>query len=292
MSTKRILAIVALILFVVVAVSFITSCRHSQPDGLQFVSSNRAGPRQSVVSGLVVVTHGWIEKGHGGWPEDMAAAISNRVDVNNWLCGYFDWFEGAMTINATDAARYAKDIAGPRMAKEIIELNTNFQHIHLLGHSSGCWAISEAAKILAKRTKADIHLTFFDAYVPTNWQESSLGDVNSAAGKGNCWADHYYTQDYTFGWTEYNLSWAHNVDVTEIDQIIKDHNFPWKWYYATIAGKYPKGHLLDDRKLVYTADGVMYGFARSREAAEPNEWKKSIKLPIGNRAIKLKEKKP
>ena len=270
--------------------SLVNSCRHSRPDGLQFVGRDKSKPIQSAVKGLVVVTHGWIEKGHGGWPEDMAAAIHKRVDTNNWLCGYFDWYEGARTINATNAARYARDIAGPRLAEEIIELNTNFQQIHLIGHSSGCWAISEAAKILAKEAMADIHLTFFDAYIPTSWQEKSLGDLQPYTNV-NYWADHYYTRDYTLGWTEYNLSWAHNVDVTEIDQGIKDHNFPWQWYYATIGGKYPNGHFLDNHKLVWAADGVEYGFAQSREAADSNNWGKSIKLPIGNRAIKLKEKK-
>lgn len=298
MTGKKILAMM-ISLSVLAAVLFLTSCKHSQTDSLQFVGSDRSKPRQSAASprpcgmggasGIVVVTHGWIKKGRGGWPEDMAVAISKSVGQDNWLCGYFDWSEGAKTFNATSAARYARDIAGPKLAKEIIELGDNFEHIHLIGHSSGCWAISEAAKILAQKTSADIHLTFFDAYVPAFWQESSLGDVQSAAD-ANYWADHYYTRDYTLGWTQHNLSCAHNVDVTEIDQGIKDHNFPWKWYHATIIGKYPKGYLLDDRKLVRSAGGTEYGFARSREAAGPDSWRKTIKLPVGNSAIKLKKK--
>ena len=229
-----------------------------------------------------------LEKGRGGWPEDMAVAISNRVDSNDWLCGYFDWHKGAETINPTKAAKYARDVAGPKLAKEIIELNGDFEHIHLIGHSCGCWAVSEAAKILAGRTKADIHLTFFDAYVPLFWQESSLGDLQPAAGV-KCWVDHYYTRDYTLGWTERDLSYAHNVDVTEIDQGLKDHKFPWKWYYATVTGKYPAGHFSDSRKLVSVADGVEYGFARSREASDTNSWNRSLKLPIGNKAVKFKK---
>lgn len=299
MSTGRILAMITLTLSVAMAVSFITSCKHSQPDSLQFVGSERSKPRQSAASprpcgmggasGIVVVTHGWIKKGRGGWPEDMAVAISKSVGQDNWLCGYFDWSEGARTFNATSAARYARDIAGPKLAEEIIKLNSNFRHIHLIGHSSGCWAISEAAKILADQTKANIHLTFFDAYVPAFWQESSLGDIQPTAD-ANCWADHYYTRDYTLGWTEYDLSCAHNVDVTDIDQGIKDHNFPWKWYHATISGKYPKGYLLDDSELVSSTADIAYGFARSKEVFDPNSWRESIKLPVGNRAVKLKKK--
>ena len=132
-------------------------------------------------------------------------------------------------------------------------------------------------------------MTFFDAYIPINWQESSLGDVDAAVGV-KFWADHYYTRDYTLGWTQQDLSCAHNVDVTDIDQMLKDHNFPWKWYYATISGKYPQGYFLDNRKLVLIADGIEYGFARSREAADPNGWRESLELPVGNKAVKLKKR--
>ncbi len=235
---------------------------------------------------LVVVTHGWIEKGQGTWVEDMAMAIDERTDSNSWLCGYFDWSKGAKTINATTAAKNARDKEGPKLAKQILELSGDFQHIHMIAHSSGCWAISEAAKILAEKTKADIHLTFFDAYVSLLWDEKKLGDINTTSD-ANCWIDHYYTRDYTLGWTQYDLSRAHNVDITKIDQYLKDHNFPWKWYHATITGKYPKGYHLDDRKLVTGADKIEYGFVRCKEANGLNSWKISIKLPTGNKAIKL-----
>jgi len=238
--------------------------------------------------GLVIVTHGWIEAGRGDWPEDMAVEIKSRVDPNMWFCGYFDWSKGAGTINPTDATRYARDIAGPQLGKEIIKRGRGFRHIHMIGHSSGCWLISEAAKSIAKETRADIHLTFLDAYVPPFWDEGSLGDVN-VADKVKCWIDQYYTRDYTLGWTQEDLTNAHNVDVTDIDQHIKDHNFPWRWYYATITGKFPKGHFLDDRKLVYTADGIEYGFARSLEA-DLNAWRQSLKLPTGNIAVRLTQK--
>ncbi len=233
---------------------------------------------------MVVVTHGWVEKGRGGWPEDMAIAIDSRVDSNLWLCGYFDWRKGARTINPTDAAEYARDIAGMRLAEEILQLGVDLEHIHLIGHSGGCWAVSEAARVLAEKTKADIHLTLFDAYVPSGWQEGALGDVNVPVG-GKFWAEHYYTRDYTLGWTEYDLTFAHNVDITKIDQNIKDHNFPWKWYYATITGKYPKGHFLDNGKLALIANGIEYGFARSKEGSGAAGWQVSLQLEAANKAV-------
>jgi len=252
------------------------SCREqSLPEGLQLISNENSQTKRSEGTYLVVVTHGWVEKGKGGWPEDMAVAIHKQVGSEKWVCGYFDWSQGAKTLNATRAAKYARDIGGPRLAREIIRSCKHLRHIHLIAHSCGCWGISEAAKILARETTADIHLTFFDAYIPGFWKESSLGNIG-VCGSIDFWVDHYYTRDYTLGWTQQDLTYAHNVDVTGIDKGIKDHNFPWRWYLGTIGDV--KGN----------AD-VRYGFSRSREAADANGWQTSMKLPRGNKAVKLEK---
>lgn len=287
MLAKKILMLIKTSAVVVVIVCCISSCEKQGDKGLLFVGKSIQRLRLAT-KGLVVVTHGWIEKGRGGWPEDMVLAIEKRIGSDVWSCVYLDWTKGAKTLNPTDAAKYARDIAGPRLGEEISELKGDFTHIHLVAHSSGCWAISEAAKIVAEQTKADIHLTFLDAYVPALWDENKLGDVDTAADV-NCWIEHYYTRDYTLGWTQQELSHAHNVDITNVDQGLKDHNFPRQWYYATIIGKYLKHKPLNNRKLVLIANGIEYGFARSREAAGANGWKASLRLPIGNKAVKLKK---
>jgi len=289
MSAKRILTLIIFTLVIAATGSFITSCEDGRADSLQLVGRSQSWQNRLVPRGLVIVTHGWIEKGQGGWPEDMAVAIQRKVDADSWLCGYFDWSEGAKTLNATSAAKYARDIAGPRLAEELLKLNVDFNHIHLIAHSSGCWAVSEAAKIIAKKTKADIHLTFLDAYISVFWEEKSLGDIDAGADV-KFWAEHYYTRDYTLGWTQRDLSNAHNVDITNLDSLLKDHNFPWQWYYATISGKYPEKSFCDDDEIFRIADGVEYGFTRSREA-DLNNWNRSPKLPIGNKAVKLKKQR-
>jgi hypothetical protein len=289
MPIKKRLILVTFALVVITAVWFMSCRSRLWSEGLEIIGYERPLTFKPAVKGLVIVTHGWIERGQGDWPEDMAGEIYKRVDPNLWLCGYFDWSVGAKTLNPTDAAKYARDIAGPALADEIIELGGGLRHIHLIGHSSGCWVISEAAKKLVGKTRADLHLTFLDAYIPAFWDESSLGDVNVLAG-AKYWAEHYYTRDYTLQWTQQDLSCAHNVDITNVDQGLKDHNFPWRWYYATVSGKYPKGYFLDDRKLAYMADGIEYGFARSRESADPDSWKRSLKLPTGSKAVELEKR--
>ncbi|MHC4133286.1 MAG: alpha/beta hydrolase family protein [Planctomycetota bacterium] len=275
-----------LVLFATLLSIVVTSSEGNVKDKLHLVSSDFESIHPEI--GLVVITHGWIEKGPGNWPEEMALEIQKRIDPNNWLCGYFDWEKGARTINATSAAEYARDTAGPALAQQILELDKDFQHIHLIGHSSGCWLVSEAAKILAEKTKSDIHLTLLDAYVPVFWDEDSMADINSPPDV-NCWPEHYYTRDYTLGWTQYDLKNAHNVDITAVDKFIKDHNFPWRWYYASIANKYPPHNFSDHKEIITFSGDIQYGFARSLEAGGRDTWDKSLNLPKGNKAVKLKK---
>ena len=275
-----------LILFAAL-LSFVAFCSESNLDDKLYLTGNDAELQQQEM-GIVVITHGWIERGKNHWPQQMAEAIYSNVDPNQWLCGYFDWEEGARTLNATKAAKYARDSASHKLAEQIISLDTELKHIHLIGHSSGCWLISEAAKILAKKTKADIHLTLLDAYVPVFWDEDSLADINSPPD-ANCWIEHYYTRDYTLGWTQYDLINAHNVDITAVDKFIKDHNFPWRWYYASIANKYPPHNFSDHKEIITFVEDIQYGFARSLETGGRGAWDKSLNLPKGNKAVKLKK---
>ena len=231
----------------------------------------------------VIITHGWIDKAGGSWPADMAATISQRVDPNEWMCSFFDWAGGAAVVSPVDAAKYARDVAGVRLAKAVLELGAEFKHVHLIAHSAGCWAINDAAKQIAKETNAQIHLTFLDAYVPPFWNQSELGEIEAAG-----WAEHYYTKDFTLAATHFDLSGAHNVDITDIDGFVKDHKFPYRWYYATIAGSYRQTDREKDQKVVTKSGGLDYGFERSREAGERN-WQKSLALKRGQKAVLLRK---
>lgn len=238
---------------------------------------------------LVVVTHGWFED--KPWAKELAFAIAGKVDSKQWLCGWFDWRARAKEINPTDAAEYGRDVAGPMLAERILRLSKDFKHIHLIGHSAGSWVISEAAKVIAKETKANIHLTFLDAYVPPFWDEKELGDFTNEPNL-ICWAEHYYTRDITLKFTDINLSHAHNVDLTKVTPGVNDHEFPRYWYHATVIGKYAPRRRYHGKKLFWRTEDTEYGFARSLEAGEQN-WQASLKSAIGNEAVKIERtKKP
>lgn len=231
---------------------------------------------------LVIVTHGWLDKGEDKWPAAMAGAIAGRVDPNEWICGVYDWKGGSVVMLSTQAAEYSRDIAGPRLAAAVLKIPNRFTHIHLIGHSAGAWILRSAAKELMRALPDTVfHLTFLDAYVPSRWNTRELCDWTSLHGA--VWAEHYYTRDFTLNMTEQDLPCAHNVDITALDPWVAEHEFPYRWYLATITGRYERW---DEKALkVFTQCGnTEYGFARSLESGEEN-WRYSRLLPCGDSAV-------
>ena len=241
---------------------------------------------------LVVATHGWLDKGQKDWPMEMADSLAAKTEPNEWMCAAYDWKGGSTVITSVQAAQYARDIAGPRLAAAILKLDRSFEHIHLIAHSAGAWTIYSAAKrITLAEPDTTFHLTFLDAYVPEKWDADELGKLfdDDNQQRQQVWADHYYTKDITWKLTQHDLKYAHNVDLSSIDPLFKEHEFPYRWYIATITGKYDRW---DEKKQpVHTQCGdTHYGFARSRQAGADN-WYQSQQLPTDNKAVKVKGKK-
>ena len=235
------------------------------------------------VDRVVVVTHGWIDKAESDWPAETAAAIAQKTDPNQWLCASFDWRKGAVALNPVEAAQYARDIAGPRLAAALQALSPKLSHVHLIAHSAGVWAADSAAKkIVEKSPGTQIHLTFLDAYIPPNWDQKQLAQVDSKAPH---WAEHYYSKDITFNVTQTDLANAHNIDLTKIDRYWKEHEFPYHWYLATVKGRYQR-KMEEKFEVVDIFEDTEYGFARSLEAGKEN-FKKSLTLKTGNEAVEL-----
>ena len=285
------LCLIALLLTAITAIAFASDKPRDKPT--LYVTTNE--PNHRIVKAdevnlprtdglnIVIATHGWIEREQ--WPKNLALDIRSKVDSNEWVCGWFDWRNEARVINPRDAALYARDTAGKMLAEQILKISNNPRHVHLIAHSSGCWAITEAAKIIAQKTNANIHLTFLDAYVPLGWEANSLGDIPAEPDR-IYWADHYLTQDITGNVTYCQLAHAHNVDIGDITPGLKDHRFPFHWYPATVLGKYDPNDKYAGEKLCYKSGNLEYGFARSLEAGSDN-WQKSLKLPLDNIPVKL-----
>jgi hypothetical protein len=250
------------------------------------------------VTKAVIVTHGWIDKATDDWPSDTAHAFRDKTDPNEWMCAYFGWKGGAAVINPADAVKYSRDIAGLRLAISFLTLwkSMNIEsrptHVHLIAHSAGTWAATTAARDIFERTGASIHLTLHDAYIPLLWDPDPLGDFGQPdnPAKSGHYVEHYYTGDITADVTQENLKKAHNIDLSIIDGVIKEHEFPYRWYIATITGKYRKTDHEKNTPVVTAYKGLDYGFARSLEAG-PGNYKKSLKLKTNNKAVKIGKKK-
>lgn len=233
-----------------------------------FIDKNVNVP--ATVTKAVIVTHGWIDKGANDWPADIASAISEKVDPNEWVSCYFDWKGGAASVTPIDAARYSRDIAAPRLVRALLEVlpdPANLEHVHIIAHSAGTWAATVAAEKISRATLADVHLTLLDSYIPPNWDISQMGHVPSAA---TLYVENYYSRDITLKATQHVMANAHNIDLTDIQPGIKTHEFPYKWYYATITGKFRKKDRIKGKPVFTSADGVAYGFARTLEAGQAN----------------------
>lgn len=238
---------------------------------------------------LVVITHGWLDKGEKDWPSRMAKAIHERTDPNEWVCASYDWKGGSAVITSVQAAEYARDIAGPRLAAAILKLDRPFKHIHLVGHSAGSWTINAAAKRIAEeRPDTTFHLTFFDAYVPEKWNPDTLGHIftNAAKQRFQYWGEQYYTKDITWKVTQHDLEYCHNVDISDIDPLFAEHEFPYRWYMATITGRYDRWDEKKQTVRIKGSDDIDYGYTRSLESGDDN-WIKTKKLKMHNKAVKI-----
>jgi hypothetical protein len=232
---------------------------------------------------LVVITHGWYER--QPWPGWTAKAIAQRVDRRAWRCAWYDWRPQARHWRPSRAATLGRDIVGPQLGRRIVSLSRNWQHVHLIGHSAGAWVVNAAAEIIAGDTKADIHITFLDAYVPDGWNEQMLGKV-AGQSPPRCWAEHYFTRD-PLNLTENVLTHAHNVDITAVNPGFKGHHFPWHWYHATVTGNYTTNARLAREPIFCETNGALYGLARAREKDE-RAWKETLTLNLGNKPIRIR----
>lgn len=238
---------------------------------------------------LVIVTHGWLEK--GTWPAEIALAIAGRTDPQQWRCGWYDWHRAAGCLRPWKAARFARGVAGPHLGQEILRLSKQYRHVHLIGHSAGAWVINEAANLIARETDAEIHLTFLDAYVPDFWDQRDLGRP-AGPSSGRLWAEQYFTRDFLLHFSDTPLTHAHNVDITKVNPgFVNSHKFPIYWYRATVTGQYEHSWRFGGKTPWCRTDGLEYGFARSLESGSP-PWARSLTLPAGTVTVQLRPLQP
>jgi len=252
-------------------------------------------PPAPAVTGLVFITHGWIDSKE--FPATLPEAInfvnqaSNVVaqylannGIQNWqVCGYqwtnqadYTLFQGGPTTALGNAEQI-----GVKLGNYIVaQGSSGWTHIHFIAHSAGAGMIQRATEVIKTSlgTNVTIHCTFLDAY------DGLAGEKAYEYGSQADWADSYFVRDgfQLAGVTGRLLPNAYNVDVTALDQssslspwyespidpiptcreLQSNHGWPIWFYSNSIAGN-----------LSSVTNGLYYdgfGFPLSEEGGQWN----------------------
>ena len=217
---------------------------------------------------LVFITHGWqpVEFNPFGppaqpWMAVMTNAIAQKLGNNStWQFETYDWTWAAWTLEPQQALWQAQYI-GTQLGQLIATMG--FQEVHLIAHSAGSGMIQAIAdQLQSLPNPPKIHLTFLDPYLGIFAQEQNN------YGKNSDWADNYFAEDVTGGFTGGYLNHAYNADVSWIDPskttapylgfgggevALSSHGYPIDFYIQSITNTDPNWC------------GAGYGFALSQE---------------------------
>jgi formylglycine-generating enzyme required for sulfatase activity len=224
------------------------------------LNPNSIPSKQPSQDSLVIVTHGFIPLEYPqtmpGWVSELAGAISNQAAAN-WLIVPFDWSKDAWGISP-DYALYKGGIDGALLGKQLSQ--TNWQQVHLIGHSAGAGVIQAIADALSTSpSHPRIQMTFLDPFVGATHQYQSVYGQNAN------WADCYSVEDFTGGFTAGGLAHAYNVDVSWVDPAhqtvpwglsqvaFSTHEYAHEFYLDTMTNSSPSWC------------GYGYGYALSQE---------------------------
>ena len=171
-----------------------------------------SAPSPSSQDSLVVVTHGFLLSLTG--PPPMPAWVTTlanyiQADAPSWSVTALDWRDAAWGINP-ELALTTGGIVGSLYGQQLAQ--KQWQRVHLIGHSAGSAVIQAIAdQLRSSPSPPVIQMTLLDPYLGMFLEESGVYGQNAN------WADCYFTQDWTGGFTSGNLSHAYNVDVDWAD---------------------------------------------------------------------------
>ena len=161
---------------------------------------------------LVVVTHGFQLSLKGPLPmPSWVTTLGDSIQANApaWSVTPLDWTGSAWGIDP-ELALTTGSIVGSLYGKQLAQ--KHWQRVHLIGHSAGGAVIQAIADQLRSSTSPPVvQMTFLDPYLGIFHEEQGVYGQNAD------WADCYFTQDWTGGFTSGNVSHAYNVDVDWAD---------------------------------------------------------------------------
>jgi hypothetical protein len=113
--------------------------------------------------------------------------------------------------------------------------------VHFIGHSAGAKLIHDAATAyisdyFLRQRNTFFHLTFLDAYTPSDWDTDSYGSL--PVDYPNHHAEHYVDRGVAF--TDACLANAFNFDITgwtnaDKSGFLGPHQWPHRWYKQSVT---------------------------------------------------------
>lgn len=201
---------------------------------------------------LIVLVHGCCTDTRGVYEwHNLADTIAGEIIKKRtpWEIMVWDWHEYTPTTDF-DPQDVLKDYRtayenallpsqAPALANAIA--NHRYDHVHLIGHSSGAKFIQVAAEVLAIDYKLNniqpqpfIHLTFLDAYTRDNLDTLVYGFLPNYP---NHYSEHYV--DIGLPSTDAILTNAFDFDITHWPhnplQFLGGHQWPRYWYERSVT---------------------------------------------------------
>jgi hypothetical protein len=207
----------------------------------------------ATASNLIVLVHGCCTNAAnvGNDWDSLRTQIENNItqrQTGAWEVVVWDWHEYTPWFGSNEEGlRLGWDIAyqnakhqGAVLA-DAIKLH-DYTHVHLIGHSAGSKLIHEAATAyiydyFTRQINPFIHLTFLDAYTPSDFDKNSYGSLPT--DYPNHYSEHYVHRGVLL--TDACLSKAFNFDITAWNSgcnpadLICLHHWPRNWYNQSIS---------------------------------------------------------
>ena len=221
---------------------------------------------QGKAPNLIVLVHGCctnaekVSEWHTLRNTTIIDRLKNRYGKDwkkHWEIVVWDWHESTppppgvidnvLLKTYADIAYGAAENEGLFLANAIMKHTQHtYDYIHMIGHSAGAKLIDEAAGefafryAFAKNRPRFVHLTFLDAYTPSEGDKALYGFYSD-------YAEHYVDRSLgsAFAPTDVCLSHAFNFDISRwshspTESWTLGHHWPIHWYQNSVTSTSPK----------------------------------------------------
>ena len=213
-------------------------------------------PQPGGAPNLRVLIHGSGDTADD-WPQDLKdVMIQVFPDGDTWDVWTYDWDEYADSKLSASKSGYE---LGEQMAYLLLDEPYEYEHIHLVAHSVGCFVTFGIAEhLFNQKSNITVHSTYLDPFTGHGMINWGFGERNF--GQYSHFSESYYNRDDSVPSTNGSLEFAHNFDVTALrpEQFSEDefHWWPIEYYLQSIEDDSLMGYGLSEQVLLEGAQAI------------------------------------